>query len=163
MKLQRFVIGLISAVILVSASTSCSSSRKMTDPEVKQKVSQAIENRKFTINVNQMIPMMGRAQHLTSNYSLKIKNDSVYSYLPYFGRAYSVPYGGGQGLVFDGVVVDYQQEINAKGIYQISFKSKTPEDTFVFSVEIFDNGSSQIRVNSNNRQSILFMGEVEQQ
>lgn len=162
MKLQRFVIGLICALILASASTSCSSSRKMTDPEVKQKVSQAVENREYTINVNQMIPMMGRAQHLTSNYSLKIKNDSVYSYLPYFGRAYSVPYGGGQGLVFDGVIVDYQQEINAKGVYQISFKSKTPEDTFVFSVEIYDNGSSQIRVNSNNRQGITFLGEVEQ-
>jgi hypothetical protein len=145
------------------AFTSCKSSGKMPDAAVQQKITQSIENRDFKIIVNQMIPMSGSARHLTSLYSLKLKQDSVFSYLPYFGRAYSVPYGGGQGLTFDGVVEEYQQKRNAKGVYQISFKSKTPEDTYSFSVEIYDNGSSQIRVNSHNRQSISFLGEVEQQ
>ena len=42
--------------------------------------------------------MKGGSKHLTSDYSLEIRNDSVYSYLPYFGVAYNVPYGGGKGL-----------------------------------------------------------------
>ncbi len=163
MKMHSLIISVFATVIFIAVSTSCSSSKKLTDSDVQRKVSQAIGNRDFSIEVNQMLPMMGRAQHLTSLYSLKVKSDSVYSYLPFFGRAYSVPYGGGQGLIFDGLVQEYHQKKNDKGVYRISFKSQTPEDTYVFSIEIYDNGSSQIRVNSNNRQSIAFVGELKLQ
>lgn len=37
-----------------------------------------------------MQPMRGNSRTLTSSYSLKIKNDSVFSNLPYFGVAYSL-------------------------------------------------------------------------
>ena len=45
--------------------------------------------------------MKGRSRALTSDYSIEIRNDSVFSYLPYFGVAYNVPYGGGKGLIFN--------------------------------------------------------------
>ena len=38
--------------------------------------------------------MNGKTVYLTSPYSVKISNDSAYIELPYFGVAYSVPYGG---------------------------------------------------------------------
>lgn len=41
--------------------------------------------------------MNGKTVYLTSPYSVKISNDSAYIELPYFGVAYSVPYGGGEG------------------------------------------------------------------
>jgi hypothetical protein len=163
MKLKFLIAGFFSAVILGSVFTSCKSSVKMVDAAFQQKLHQAIENRVYLIEVNQMLPMMGRSQHLTSPYSLKVKNDSVFSYLPYFGRAYSVPYGGGQGLTFNSTIENYQSKRNAKGVYQISFKSQTREDTYVFNVEIYENGTTQIRVNSNNRQGITFLGEFNQQ
>ncbi len=32
-----------------------------------------------------MQPMRGGSRNLTTNYTLEIRNDSVFSYLPYFG------------------------------------------------------------------------------
>jgi len=162
MKIKMLTAFFFSAVLFGSVFTSCSSSAKMVDAAFQQKLNKAIESREFEIVVRQMLPMMGRSQHLTSPYSLKVKNDSVFSYLPYFGRAFSVPYGGGQGLTFNAAIENYQSIKNAKGVYKIKFKSQTREDSYVFNIEIFDNGSSQIRVHSNNRQGITFLGEVGQ-
>ena len=53
-----------------------------------------IENGRFTIEVDRALPMGGRTVHLTTPYSLEMRGDSAISYLPYFGRAYSLPYGG---------------------------------------------------------------------
>lgn len=57
-----------------------------------------------------MQPMKGRSRALTSDYSIEIRNDSVFSYLPYFGVAYNVPYGGGKGLIFNAPITGYRKE-----------------------------------------------------
>jgi len=41
---------------------------------------------------------------LTSPYSVEIRNDSIISHLPYYGRAYSIPYGGGDSSFFSFLV-----------------------------------------------------------
>ena len=63
----------------------------------EQTVKEALEARRYRIEVNYMTPMRGRSRALTDNYSLTIHGDSVLSYLPYVGEAYSAPYGGGEG------------------------------------------------------------------
>ena len=60
------------------------------------------------------MPMKGGSKHLTSDYSLEIRNDSVYSYLPYFGVAYNVPYGGGKGLNFSAPLSEYTSTYSKK-------------------------------------------------
>lgn len=44
---------------------------------------------------------------MTTNYTLEIRNDSVFSYLPYFGVAYNAPYGGGKSLNFNASITGY--------------------------------------------------------
>lgn len=154
-----FSIGLLMCC-LTTVMVGCAASRKPSDPIVLQQVRHSIDSRNFTIVVNQMIPMTGQPQQLTSLYSLRVNNDSVFSWLPYFGRAYSVPYGGGQGLIFDGIITNYQIETNKKGTSRISFSSKTSEDTYVFNLEVQANGGAHVRVNSNHRQGISFYGDL---
>ena len=67
-----------------------------------------IESENYKIDVNTAMPMRGRSIPLTSSYSLTIRNDSVISYLPYYGRAYSIPYGGGDGLNFKAILQKYK-------------------------------------------------------
>ena len=86
--------------------------------------------------------MGGQSIQLSPYYSLKVRNDSVYSYLPYYGRAYMLPYGGGEGLNFEAKVVDYKQEMGKKGSYEITFSARTQEDYYTFHVTVYDNGSS---------------------
>ena len=80
-------------------------------------------------------------------------------YLPYYGRAYSVPYGGGKGLHFCSTATDLHVEKVKKG-YAISFSSKTEEDTYDFWIDISEEGFASISVTMRNRQSIRYSGEI---
>ena len=60
----------------------------------EQTVKEKIESENYRIDINTAYPRRGRMIPLTSIYSVTIRNDSVFSQLPYFGRAYSIPYGG---------------------------------------------------------------------
>ncbi|MDR2917353.1 MAG: DUF4251 domain-containing protein [Tannerella sp.] len=115
------LIGLFLSVII----SGCSSSKALTTEGAAQEAElrKAIENHEFVIDVDRMLPMSGPSRTLTSSYSLEINGDKVKSYLPYFGRAYSVPYGGGEGLVFDSTITDYQSSFDNKGKATIEFKT----------------------------------------
>ena len=86
-----------------------------------------IENGRFTIEVDRALPMGGRTVHLTTPYSLEMRGDSAISYLPYFGRAYSLPYGGGDGMRFEESINDYQSTFDKKGTARIKFVARTKE------------------------------------
>lgn len=125
-------------------------------------VKKTIETQRFTIEVDRALPMGGKAINLTSLYSLEMRGDSVISYLPYFGRAYSLPYGGGDGLHFETSITDYQLTFDKKGTAQIKFVARTTDDTFRFNVHLFSNGSATINVTPTNRQSITYQGDLAQ-
>ena len=85
--------------LLVGIPTLSAQSKKEKKEQKKEAVKKLIESENYKIDVNTAMPMRGRSIPLTSSYSLEIRNDSVISYLPYYGRAYSIPYGGGDGLI----------------------------------------------------------------
>lgn len=86
--------------------------------EIKEQREQAIKEQiiaeKYKISVNTAYPRRGRTVHLSSPYSVEIRNDSVISYLPFYGRAYSIPYGGGEGLIFQAPLDEYEMEMIKK-------------------------------------------------
>lgn len=134
---------------------------KKEKKEQQQLVKDILFSGNFTIDVDRAIPMSGRSVNLTSPYSLELRNDSAFSHLPYFGRAYSVPYGGGEGMIFDEAITDYSISYNKKGTADIQFKARTDEDNYTFHVQVFSNGSASIRVTPVNRQSISYQGELD--
>lgn len=123
-------------------------------------VQELIQSKEYKINVETAIPMSGKLVQLTSPYSVEIKNDSIYSYLPYYGRAYSIPYGGGSGLIFQTSIGNYSEHLNKKGKHLIQFSAETTEDSFNFTLTIFSNGSATVNVNMRNRQPITFHGDL---
>lgn len=159
MKNSRFLIGL-GVAFLIGVQPFFAQSKSERAAKEKQAVSEILKSQQYTIEVDRVIPLSGRSRHLTTDYSLEIKGDSVISYLPYFGQAYSVPYGGGKGLIFEAPLTDYKLSFNRKDKAHIRFKSRTDEDTFTFSIEIFPNGSATINVTPVNRQSISYYGEL---
>lgn len=151
------------ALVLSVIMSGCSATKGLTKEEKAANEAQlraAIENRTFVVDVDRALPMSGSSRMLTSPYTLTINGDTVKSYLPYFGRAYSVPYGGGEGLIFDSVVTDYQSSFDKKGKATIEFKTKSKEDQFVYRIYIFPNASASIDVSSVNRQQISFQGKA---
>ena len=142
MKTIRIIFSLL-LITAMSMPTLSAQTKKEKKELKKQAVEKLVTSGKYKINVNRALPARGRSVTLTSPYSVEIRNDSVISYLPYYGRAYSIPYGGGEGLNFKAPLTDYK------------------EDKFDFSIDVFSNGSSTIFVNMQNRQSISFQGELD--
>lgn len=99
MKKKKQIFMLLLA-LLVGLPTLSAQSKQEKKEQKKEAVKKLIASENYKIDVRTAMPMRGRSIPLTSPYSLEIRNDSVISYLPYFGRAYSIPYGGGDGLNF---------------------------------------------------------------
>lgn len=113
MKTNRLFIGLC-LIVLGGASPMMGQSKKEKQQKKEKAVSLAIEARKYKIDVNRATPMKGGSKYLTSPYSIEVRNDSLYSYLPYFGVAYNIPYGGGKGLNFKESISEYTTEHEKK-------------------------------------------------
>lgn len=149
-------------LVAVIGVPTLSAQTKKEKKEMKQKaVRELVLAEKYKIDVDRAIPARGRSVSLTSPYSIEIRNDSVISHLPYYGRAYSIPYGGGEGLNFKAPISDYKIEWDKKGTAKVRFIARSTEDRFSFNIDIFSNGSSSIFVNMQNRQSISFQGDLD--
>lgn len=55
--------------------------KKEKKQQREQAVREAVDAKAYKINVDRVMPMKGGSKHLTSDYSLEIRNDSVY-YIP---------------------------------------------------------------------------------
>ena len=128
--------------------------------EQAAKVNMALKERKYKIYVERMYSMRGGSKTLSYGYSVEVRNDSLISYLPYFGRAYSVPYGGGKGLTFSERIGSYQEYQKGNGMRHIEIGLRNDEDTYLYTIEVYDNGSSSISVQSRQRENISYSGEM---
>lgn len=159
MKARKNFISLLSVLITLSLPLSAQS-KKQKKEEISKTIRELVEAQEIKVEVDIAYPMRGPSRHLTSNYSVEIRNDSIFSYLPYFGIAYSVPYGGrGKGLIFDEKITEYKVIFDKKGTANISFRTRTDEDSYVYWINIYTSGSANVRVTPNNKQSISFNGE----
>ena len=141
----------------IQAQTDKEAQKARTEQTVKE----ALEARRYRIDVNYMTPMRGRSRALTDNYSLTIHDDSVLSYLPYVGEAYSAPYGGGKGLNFDALIQTYETKEGKKGRKEIRFTTTNDEDSYTYHLTIYPDGTTQIRIQPTRRQSISFNGKMD--
>ena len=90
MKKKKQIFMLLLA-LLVGLPLSAQSKQEKKEQK-KEAIKKLIASENYKIDVRTAMPMRGRSIPLTSPYSLEIRNDSVISYLPYFGR------GGVSGL-----------------------------------------------------------------
>lgn len=130
MKTSKLI--LLSLICMLAIQPASAQSRSERRARIEREVKKAVDSKQYKINVNHMLPMKGSSRSLTSNYSVEIRNDSVFSYLPYFGEAYNIPYGGGKGLIFNAPISQYQTKHLKKGKYKLTSKSimkKTNTDT----------------------------------
>lgn len=161
---KNFLIHALYAWILVTMSVSAqvvgAQEKANSQEQVAETIQKALDAQAYKIDVDYMYPMKGRSRALTSLYSLEVKNDSIYSYLPYVGEAYSVPYGGGKELNFRAPTSQYESKAGKKGATEVILKTRNEEDSYTFRITVYKDGTSRIHVQPNNRQSISFSGKI---
>jgi len=148
------------ATFLLFFMSSCSTLR--TAPETIKVITEKIESKNFTVGVNYANPLRMRPVYLTSEYEIRIKNDSAFAYLPYYGVAHVAQFESNEGgIKFAEPMIDYTMKSNKKlNGWDIRFKVKSKATQFDVLLSIADNGNSTITVNSYDRDMISFNGEI---
>lgn len=166
MKKLLFIAPALLAAVLLAAGCGASrmtpEEKKAEEARIAEEVQACLDARQYKIVVESIHPMRGTTRYSDGTYSLRVDGSKVYSHLPFFGVAYSVPYGGGKALVFDDDIDEYYMEQGRRKDRQIiTFLTDNGEDIVVFTVTVFDTGSADIHVKSRNRESISFRGHLE--
>lgn len=156
---NNLVLIALMAIIWCSCATSEEKAAQMA--ELSANVTNALNNRDYKIAIDRMYPMKGSSRHVTYGYSVEVRNDTLISYLPYFGRAYNVPYGGGKGLNFTAPISSYLEFMKRNGQRHIEIGVTNDEDTYLYTIEVFDNGNSSVDVRARQRERISYSGNVE--
>ncbi len=129
----------------------------------KSEVKTIVESKQFIFHAQTALPTSGRSRQLTSDYNLRVFPDSLVSDLPFYGRAYSVPYGSGDGgFNFTSTKFEYTAAPGKKKGWNISIKTKDVTDFREFSLSLSDNGYGTLQALSNNRQPMSFTGYITQ-
>ena len=146
--------------ILIAAFAFFITNRISAQPD-QETVKSSIESKRFIFHAQTALPTSGRSRPLTTEYDLRVAPDSLVSNLPFYGRAYSVPYGSGDvGFNFTSTKFEYTVTPGKKKGWDISIKTKDVTDFREFSLSLSDNGYGTLQALSNNRQPMSFTGYI---
>lgn len=177
--IQRlFFLGIICTIF------SCSSSKTTVTKQDVIKLEDFLNKKYFKIEVNSAEPQVTAAFASVGNSGLlppgsniaridltgdgnylKVKGDSVFAYLPYFGeRQMGGTYGNkGAGIKIDGKASNFRLVKGKKDNFQIKFNADDEEssaETYTISLKIFPSRTSTISINSTHRNTIRYNGRV---
>ena len=169
--------------IMILVLVSCGSSDLKSARDINKILDEMMANKAFqiasswaepqvTLAMQQLdnaglFPAGSTAGHIdissTVNY-LKMENDSVRAYLPFYGeRQFGGGYNNSEGIAFEGIPNDLQIEKGKKDAYDIRFnirdKNSSVERYQVY-IKLFPNLTTAITVNSNQRYSIRYKGNA---
>ena len=154
------MVALLSAIMLTACSSSSSLAKAEKEAQVARQVQEALDTRHYTIVVDWMKPLGGFARHVSSNYELTVNGDEIDCYLPYVGEAYHLPYGGGKGLNFKGKIENYSMIYPTSNRSHIEFTVINDEDSYLYRIDVFNNGKAYIDIVARDRDAISFDGEM---
>jgi hypothetical protein len=163
--MKRSLLFVVLAAALALSSAGCSASRSAVASEADMVTAAQIEEmlaaRLYKADFTRAYPASAPSFPLNYPYFISVIDDRVESFLPYFGRAYMLPYGGGEGLRFEGPISDYTQSVGKKGQREITFSVRTGEDEYDFTLTVWPTGECNLTIMPMNKQSISFSGEID--
>mgnify|MGYP002870009336 CR=1 FL=1 len=149
-----------------SITTKTSEEKAAEEQRIEAGVLNALQSRRYRITVDTMIPRRGGTQHLTTQYSITVDGDDFVSYLPYFGVAYDVPYGGGKVLNFESKTDSYTRSKTRKGEERIVIITDNGEDVLKMNdsqLRKLRGGSAQTTVRINDESALYTDTETREQ
>ncbi len=129
-----------------------------------QETQKLIEGNRFKIVIDRAYPQNGMDMtRFNPRGEIIIDDTLAKGNLPFFGRAYSLPYGQGGGIEFDGPMTGKTIQIkkrkkNKMILYHFSVRGQN--DVYQISIDIAAGGNCSVDVNSNNRTHIAYTGKA---
>ncbi|MBT0608663.1 DUF4251 domain-containing protein [Aequorivita echinoideorum] len=128
---------------------------------VQNNIESVINSDKFQFIGFTALPMGWAPVDLGSNInSIVFSEELIVSNMPYYGRGWA---GGGfsndRGVVFTGAPSEYNLEKTSKG-YELIAKVEANDEIFTISLSVSRNGNAMLTINSRNRTSITYQGQI---
>jgi hypothetical protein len=120
-----------------------------------------LSGKNFVFKAQSAWPLQGTVVQLTAGYDMRVLQDSINTYLPYFGRAFTASYTGEGGINFTSRKFDYKLREKQKGGWDLTIKPGDARDIIELNYSVSINGYATLQVISNNRQAISFYGVIE--
>lgn len=153
---------LLAAGILLSGVLTACSTASGSQATANNNVIPLLQERRFVFIPHSVLPTGGRNRQLTSDFSLLVSGDTIQSYLPYFGRAFTAPISPGQGgMNFTITNYEYNMVSGKNGRQEITIKPREGTDVRQMTLQVYPDGNASLQALSNNRQAISYNGHVE--
>ena len=156
----------ISLFVLISLFLGLSGFQPENKKEKKAKqqleMAKLIDSGKFRFVARSANSEIGYFNPLTSNYDLVFDSLQIRAFLPYYGRAYHVPYGGNGGVKFDLHAEKINKEWNdRKKLFHIDTQLADSQDSYTIYLTAGLNGFADLKINFRNRSWISYNGTIE--
>ena len=165
MKTKTTFIALLLVLVMVSGFAQESSKKEQRERvkmEKRNQVEALINSREFVFSASRALPQSGQSIDLTTNPNrLSFHPDKIMCFMPYFGRAYHVDYGGDAGIRFEGKPKEFRITTGKRGKgYEINVKVPAQNDNYQLNLFVSPDGSATLSINCNNRSAISYFGEI---
>jgi hypothetical protein len=127
----------------------------------KEKVINLLQDKNFVFKPTHAMPLGGGSIYLSHSFDAEIKNDTLISYLPFYGVAYRAEYGARKSA-FDFIqpLENFELETTSQG-YQVNLEVRNKMDYLSYTFHISELGYATLNVTSTNRQAISYYGSIE--
>jgi hypothetical protein len=152
------VLLLVMAAFLPAAAQSKAQVKTSKGEQVKQ----LVQGRNYVFQAQSVFPMRGRTRQIAGDgYDVTVTKDTVNSFLPYFGRAYSAPLDPSQGgIQFISKDFEYTEKPGKRGGWDITIQPRDVRDVQQLFLSVSEDGYASLQVTSTNRQPISFNGVI---
>lgn len=128
--------------------------------EKEKEIAALVDSFDFLFKADRSLTAGYGSVDLTTNPNyLKVSHERIVSQLPFFGRAYTMTYGGEGGLKFEGKpgtpVISRKKHVT-----EIEIRVKGVNDSYQLSLSVGPDGGSTLTVFSNNLESVTYHGRI---
>lgn len=149
----------LSMLIYIQGFSQSDAEQKKQD-QFNQLKSQ-IDARKFRFHALSATSMKGMTRQLTSDYFLKLNNDSLSVELPYYGRSFTTNYPPTDlSTEFKTTQFSYKSDTSKKGGWDITIVPKNQSNASKISLSITTSGYCTVQITSNSREPISYYGTI---
>lgn len=141
---------------------ACGSTENTGTVKNLEELRNLVNSQEFEIESDWVNPIGGNRIYVTpgSNF-VRFKGEKVEIFLPYFGVRHSGGYGSEGGINYEGPARELRiDEENGKNKIILYFRGKHEGEDLQFYITLFSNGNSNISVNSSQRNSISYQGNI---
>ncbi|MDE7373711.1 MAG: DUF4251 domain-containing protein [Odoribacter sp.] len=164
MKTGCFLLCFLLAVISAETQKISRADKLAENEKAFQEVQQLIAGRHFQIEINRVHPQDGfDVSRFNPTGNISVSDSIARGHLPFFGRAYSLPYGDNVGIDFDDVMknVAVKTVKKRKGkVAVMSFSVRGNRDVYQVTIEANSRGGCSVNLYSNNRAPISYGGTI---